>query len=317
MDLGELEDGELEEGQLSEESDCGLDLYTPLQRPIEQVPNHHGANFMGEPSPEQSDSDEDMPYGKRLRMTAPSSQIPKKYCVWTANANDDITDILTSFGMDTPENDRNVENYPIPKEISSRSKIREFDERKRKVPTGRKFGPLAPIPVPKELEDVDITELNSIEEVAKQIAEKLQEPNLDLVMRIVLILGKTSAIEYFRKTREIESKGGLLIMNGSRRRTSGGVFIHLIRSDKQIPGSKLVEIFEDPNIVSINKAHLKLSKLRKRKKGGKIKKQLSNPPPSPEVPDAPEETLTELPTRADLITRDLISYEGMDFPDFP
>uniref|UniRef100_A0A0A9W6B4 Phosphorylated adapter RNA export protein n=2 Tax=Lygus hesperus TaxID=30085 RepID=A0A0A9W6B4_LYGHE len=161
------------------------------------------------------------------------------------------------------------------------------------------------------------TQMKTCPTVAKQIAEKLQEPNLDLVMRIVLILGKTSAIEYFRKTREIESKGGLLIMNGSRRRTSGGVFIHLIRSDKQIPGSKLVEIFEDPNIVSINKAHLKLSKLRKRKKGGKIKKQLSNPPPSPEVPDAPEETLTELPTRADLITRDLISYEGMDFPDFP
>ncbi|KAF6211892.1 hypothetical protein GE061_012409 [Apolygus lucorum] len=313
MDLGELEDGELEEGQLSEESDCGLDLYTPLQRPIEQVQEHRGVNFMGEPSPEESDSDEDMPYGKRLRMTAPSSQIPKKYCVWSS-ANDDITDILTSFGMDTPENDRNVENYPIPKE--KLSKIRELDERKRKVP-GRKFGPLAPIPVPKELEDVDISELDSIEEVAKQIAEKLDEPNLDLVKRIVLILGKTSAIEYFRKTREIESKGGLLILNGSRRRTSGGVFIHLIRSNKQIPGSKLVEIFEDPNIVSIRKAHLKISKLRKRKKVSKIKKQLSNPPPSPEVPDEPQETLPDLPSRADLITRDLISYEGMDFPDFP
>ncbi|BET01190.1 phosphorylated adaptor for RNA export [Nesidiocoris tenuis] len=338
--VDDLEDGELESDDSDVDGDGAVEIdpYEPLERPVDQVamPAHRSGDSIDydddEPTDDDTDSD-DAPCGKRIRMSAPSAQIPMKYRVWTTTANDDIADILTSFGMDTPENDRNVENYPVPKEVLQKRR-KEFavgDTRKRKVATRKVVDRFAPEPIPKDLDDVTVTEIDSIEEVADQIAERLQEPNVDLVSRIVLILGKSVAIEYFRKAREIESKGGLLILNGSRRRTSGGVFIHLIRSDKSIPGSKLVEIFEDPTIVANRRNADKRRKRKNRNRTKGVRKELNNPPPSPEVlSDNLPDGLPDLPDRRDLLNRpdprkeleelserrDIVSYDEMDSADF-
>jgi len=57
------------------------------------------------------------------------------------------------------------------------------------------------------------------------------------------IIGKEKAIDFFQKTKEIEENGGMLIMNGSRRRTAGGVYFWLVKNDKHIPQEKIREIF--------------------------------------------------------------------------
>lgn len=61
--------------------------------------------------------------------------------------------------------------------------------------------------------------------------------------RVVDIIGKEKAIDFFQKTRKIEEDGGMLIMNGSRRRTAGGVYFWLVKNDKHIPQEKIREIF--------------------------------------------------------------------------
>lgn len=38
-------------------------------------------------------------------------------------------------------------------------------------------------------------------------------------------------MQIFNETKKIESSGGLLVNNGQRRRTPGGVFIHLFKSN--------------------------------------------------------------------------------------
>lgn len=58
------------------------------------------------------------------------------------------------------------------------------------------------------------------------------------------IIGKEKAIHFFQKTRKIEEDGGMLIMNGSRRRTTGGVYFWLVKNDKHIPQEKIREIFD-------------------------------------------------------------------------
>ena len=40
-------------------------------------------------------------------------------------------------------------------------------------------------------------------------------------------------LNFFRKTQKVEASGGLLIMNGARRRTSGGVFLQLLRKTEE------------------------------------------------------------------------------------
>lgn len=57
------------------------------------------------------------------------------------------------------------------------------------------------------------------------------------------ILGKEQAINFFQKTKKIEEEGGMLIMNGSRRRTPGGIYLFLVKHDDHIPQPKIREIF--------------------------------------------------------------------------
>lgn len=67
--------------------------------------------------------------------------------------------------------------------------------------------------------------------VAKEIAETLQEPNVKLIHKVVTVIGVERAKEFYQKTLEIESNGGMLVTEGDRRRTAGGVFFYLVRSN--------------------------------------------------------------------------------------
>ncbi len=40
------------------------------------------------------------------------------------------------------------------------------------------------------------------------------------------------ALELFAKTQAVEKDGGMMIKNGARRRTPGGVYLHLLRGLK-------------------------------------------------------------------------------------
>ncbi|EGV92910.1 GRAM domain-containing protein 3 [Cricetulus griseus] len=58
----------------------------------------------------------------------------------------------------------------------------------------------------------EITEDDSQEKVADEIAFRLQEPKKDLIARVVRIIGTKKAIELLMETAEVEQNGGLFIM---------------------------------------------------------------------------------------------------------
>ncbi len=64
---------------------------------------------------------------------------------------------------------------------------------------------------------------------AVQIAAALAEPNLRLLQRIVARLGPDTALTFLAETLALEAAGGLLTEDGTRRRTPGGVYFHLVR----------------------------------------------------------------------------------------
>jgi len=84
---------------------------------------------------------------------------------------------------------------------------------------------------PVEIPDIEEKYLvdGSDEEFCQELAQKLQEEKVDMVQGLVEMLGRELVLEFFKKTQEVEASGGLLIMNGARRRTSGGVFLQLLR----------------------------------------------------------------------------------------
>ncbi|NWT79604.1 PHAX protein, partial [Lanius ludovicianus] len=58
----------------------------------------------------------------------------------------------------------------------------------------------------------EITEEDSEEKVADEIAYRLCEPKKDLIARVVKIIGKRKAIELLMETAEVEQNGGLFIL---------------------------------------------------------------------------------------------------------
>src|SRR6266704_1889274 len=64
---------------------------------------------------------------------------------------------------------------------------------------------------------------------ADQLAAALQEPNVDLLRQVLVVLGPDHTAQLLAQTLEVEAAGGMLVRNGTRRRTPGGVFLHLVR----------------------------------------------------------------------------------------
>ncbi|KAM6328984.1 phosphorylated adapter RNA export protein isoform 2-T2 [Alca torda] len=72
---------------------------------------------------------------------------------------------------------------------------------------------------------------------------RLCEPKKDLIARVVKIIGKRKAIELLMETAEVEQNGGLFIVNGTRRRTPGGVYLNLLKNTPSIKEEQIKEIF--------------------------------------------------------------------------
>uniref|UniRef100_A0A8C5PFU5 Phosphorylated adapter RNA export protein n=1 Tax=Leptobrachium leishanense TaxID=445787 RepID=A0A8C5PFU5_9ANUR len=85
----------------------------------------------------------------------------------------------------------------------------------------------------------EIAEADPEDKVSDEIAYRLHEPKKDLIQRIVKIIGKKKSIELLMETIEIEQNGGLFIMNGSRRRTPGGVYLNLLKSTPSITSDQV------------------------------------------------------------------------------
>lgn len=93
--------------------------------------------------------------------------------------------------------------------------------------------------------------------------------------RIVDIIGKEKSIEFYKKTKEIEEDGGLLIMNGSRRRTPGGVYFYLVKNDEHIPQEQIREIFSLDK-KEANHTKKKINSARLREKSNQLMKSLES-----------------------------------------
>ncbi|KAM6961882.1 phosphorylated adapter RNA export protein [Tautogolabrus adspersus] len=124
-------------------------------------------------------------------------------------------------------------------------KERNSDERaggdaKRKRSAKERLGPRAEMDIKGRYE---ITEDDPEDKVADEIAHRLQEPKTDLIERVVKVIGKKKAIELLGETATLEETGGVYTMDGSRRRTPGGVYLNLLKNTPSISKAQVRKIF--------------------------------------------------------------------------
>uniref|UniRef100_A0A0N5AZ14 Phosphorylated adapter RNA export protein n=1 Tax=Syphacia muris TaxID=451379 RepID=A0A0N5AZ14_9BILA len=72
----------------------------------------------------------------------------------------------------------------------------------------------------------------TIEQLGKEIAEAMGE--FLLFCSVVKEIGEEHALKLFNEVRDIEAAGGMKVLDGSRRRTPGGVYMVLFKSDPDV-----------------------------------------------------------------------------------
>ena len=77
------------------------------------------------------------------------------------------------------------------------------------------------------------------------------------------LVGAHVVLEVFQKTQKIEAEGGMMIKNGARRRTPGGVFLHLLREindDPRVDARKVKQFFAQSQRNDFHQEHNKFSR---------------------------------------------------------
>lgn len=88
-----------------------------------------------------------------------------------------------------------------------------------------------------------VTASDPVNAVAEAVAGKLQEPKVDLILRVVQTMGRKKTLELAYITEDIEDSGGMLTNNGARRRTPGGVFFQMLKTDPSFTKDKMKAVF--------------------------------------------------------------------------
>ncbi len=73
---------------------------------------------------------------------------------------------------------------------------------------------------------------NNVNTIAWEIARQLNETEKQALLQIrrtIRIMGEETARDLLRQTLEVEAQGGMVTNDGSRRRTPGGVYFHLLK----------------------------------------------------------------------------------------
>jgi hypothetical protein len=86
--------------------------------------------------------------------------------------------------------------------------------------------------------------MSEVATIVQELATTLQEDNVELLEKVVSLIGVEQAQALLQKTLETEAAGGLMVTNQSRRRTPGGVFFYLARTS--FPKSIVRQIWPPP-----------------------------------------------------------------------
>ncbi|XP_025262276.1 phosphorylated adapter RNA export protein [Camponotus floridanus] len=340
----ELEDGEI----VDDEPNDVFGTYNVLQRPyvapVTDVCTNMRYNDESDNSADsESDSDSDSTHIniKRPKLKLKKHNLSKdcttkndKYKVWcTQMQEESLTEDLISFGVTKKlYQERSVESYNFTlryaqngrescnnnssddeKDVEQRltNKRTNSDRHNVKLRLGKRKNSMESDNQKGSVRivaDLSTTVDSTDADIAIDITTKLSEKKELLIRRVVDIIGKEKAIDFFQKTKEIEENGGMLIMNGSRRRTAGGVYFWLVKNDKHIPQEKIREIFYYDQ-KETSEQRKKASINDRRQKTQELMKSFEN---------KSEKDLPTLLTRAELSTKQIAEQarlrrgEGMD-----
>jgi len=120
---------------------------------------------------------------------------------------------------------------------------------------------------PRQIPDIFEESLieGSDDDFGRELAERLKEEKEDMIINLVKIVGRNVALDFFRETQKIEAKGGMVINNGARRRTAGGVMLHLLRKSEDPSIKDKVKKFFSESQKNDSRRKIAIANKRKKK----------------------------------------------------
>ena len=88
---------------------------------------------------------------------------------------------------------------------------------------------------PPQLEQYAQQDYGSNQEVITYISERLQEPQIRIVRAVVDFLGTEVAYQLLDQTEQIQVQGGMIVPETGRPRTSGGIYLQLLKDATYLP----------------------------------------------------------------------------------
>lgn len=142
------------------------------------------------------------------------------------------------------------------KRMSRKRNVKErLSHRKPKTKSGKR-----------ELIDVDVSDSMPDKDVGLAIADGLMERKPELIVNVVEVLGREKALDLYKKTQEVERDGGMMVLNGSRRRTSGGVYLQLLKCLPTLEQADFLKIFPQEDSGSLQQWRKRKRAHRKRER---------------------------------------------------
>ncbi|XP_014781621.1 phosphorylated adapter RNA export protein isoform X2 [Octopus bimaculoides] len=167
-------------------------------------------------------------YKKALKDTRPWPVKPDIDSVTTSKKNDDLFDSV-------PDLEKLEENF--------NGVYRKAEKRRRSAK--KRLGP-KPNDKKSCRKAFDVTaDDDDDEKITEAIANFLEESKVYLIEKVVQVLGKKKALDVARLTRDVEEHGGMMTNDGGRRRTPGGVFFQLLKTDSEVTKQNMKDIFND------------------------------------------------------------------------
>ncbi|RXG70935.1 Phosphorylated adapter RNA export protein [Armadillidium vulgare] len=235
---------EREEGELSE-SDSNtcedVDVYIPISRPVSNVlaPRVVESSIPSsddESPSSESDSDSDFEQRPKRRKTTIKPVQVKRNGEESKIGNRKKNNIWANV---IQEEELTLEIGGVGLKKLNRKRKFNFEESKKKDKK---------IVKPRYLADIVIEPDWDSEKLGNVIADALFEQKPELIVRVVEVLGHEKALELYRNTQKMEKEGGMMINNGSRRRTSGGVFLNLLKTFDVAEGDECVNKVEEDGL---------------------------------------------------------------------
>ncbi|KAG5674544.1 hypothetical protein PVAND_004504 [Polypedilum vanderplanki] len=240
-------DDEEENKQVQEEEETAA--YNPIIRPETQRSVQFQQLQHSDTSSNESDDEEE-----NIKKIPPSQKPKfsnKSGNLWAQMLQEeDLMDNLKSCEVNRKrkyEVDRGVETYKLEDPVNYKKQRTDTASSADEPSIIRKYakGKIKSLHKPKKLEDLVVADNYNDEDYGIEVAKKLSEQNVDLIHKVVATIGREKVNDLYEKTRNIERKGGMLIVNKSRRRTSGGIFLFLLKTSNVIDEAQKKEIFDD------------------------------------------------------------------------